>query len=85
MLTACNTTPPVTVLYGPAELGSTTGIDVIGSPAQGFQAGDRTLAASASDVLCFLVSLPLSTGNSFQGLTTTPTFDFAAEQTKNNP
>lgn len=83
--TACNTTPPVTVLYGPAELGSMTGINVIGNPAQGFQADDRTLAAGASDVLCFLVSLPLSTGNSFQGLTTTPTFDFAAEQTKNNP
>jgi hypothetical protein len=83
--TACNTTPPVTVLYGPAELGSTTGVSVIGNPAPGFQAGDRTLAAGASEVLCFLVSLPLSTGNSFQGLTTTLTFDFAAEQTTNNP
>jgi hypothetical protein len=82
---ACNTTPPVTVLYGPAKLGSTTGINVIGNPAQGFQVGDRTLAPGASDVLCLLVSLPLSTGNSFQGLTTAPTFDFAAEQTKNNP
>ncbi|MDO8613371.1 MAG: hypothetical protein Q7R32_11200 [Dehalococcoidia bacterium] len=49
------------------------------------QAGDRALAAGASDVLCFLVSLPLSTGNGFQSLTTTPTFDFVAEQTKNNP
>ncbi len=83
--TACNTTPPVTVLYGPADLGSTTGINVVGDPAQGFQAGDRTLAAGASDVLCFLVSLPLSTGDIFQGLTTTPTFDLVAEQTKNNP
>lgn len=83
--TTCNTTPPVTVLYGPAELGSTTGVIIIGNPAPGFQAGDRTLAAGASDVLCFLVSLPLSAGDSFQGLTTTPTFEFAAEQTTNNP
>ncbi len=83
--TACNIAPPVTVLYGPAELGSTTGVSVIGNPAPGFQAGDRTLAPGASEVLCFLVSLPLSTGNSFQGLTTAPTFDFAAEQTKSNP
>jgi hypothetical protein len=83
--TTCNTAPPVTVLYGPAKLGSTTGNNLIGNPAWGFQAGDRTLAAGASDVLCFLVSLPLSAGDSFQGLTTTPTFEFAAEQTTNNP
>lgn len=74
-----------TVLYGPADLGSTAGINVIGNPAQGAQAGDRTLAASANEVLCFNVSLPSSTGNAFQGLTTTATFAFQAEQTKNNP
>lgn len=74
-----------TVRYGPGDLGSTTGVNVIGDPAQGSQAGDRTLAASASEVLCFQGSLPLSTGNSFQGLTTTATFAFVSEQTKNNP
>jgi hypothetical protein len=31
------------------------------------------------------VKLPLSTGNSYQSLTTTATLAFQAEQTKNNP
>jgi hypothetical protein len=56
-----------------------------GSTAQGAQAGDRTLAAAASEQLCFGWSLPLATGNSFQGATTTTTFTFSAEQTANNP
>jgi len=73
-----------TVVYAAADLGSTTGVNVIGDPTQGAQAGDRTLAASGSEVLCFKVSLPSSTGNTFQGLTTTATFAFQAEQTKNN-
>jgi predicted ribosomally synthesized peptide with SipW-like signal peptide len=74
-----------TVIYGPGDLGSTTGTNVIGNPAQGAQAGDRTLNASANEALCFHVELPSGTGNSFQGLTTTATFAFAAEQTANNP
>jgi spore coat-associated protein N len=71
-------------VYAPADLGSTAGIDVIGDPTQGAQAGDRTLAASATEDLCFKVSLPSSTNNTYQGLTTTATFDFQSEQTKNN-
>jgi predicted ribosomally synthesized peptide with SipW-like signal peptide len=74
-----------TVIYGPGDLGSTTGTDVIGDPTQGDDTGDRTLAASANEDLCFNVELPSSTGDSFQGLTTTATFTFAAEQTANNP
>jgi len=74
-----------TALYGAADLGSIAGIDAIGDPAQGSQAGDRTLNASASEVLCFQASLPLATGDSFQGLTSTATFAFQAEQTANNP
>lgn len=74
-----------TVIYGPGDLGSTTGVNIIGNPAQGSQAGDRTLAAGANEVLCFNVSLPSSTGDSYQGLSTTATFDFQAEQTANNP
>jgi predicted ribosomally synthesized peptide with SipW-like signal peptide len=74
-----------TVIYGPGDLGSTTGTNVIGNPAQGGQAGDRTLNASANEALCFHVELPSGTGNSFQGLTSTATFAFAAEQTANNP
>jgi len=74
-----------TVLYGPGVLGTTSATKVIGDSATGFDLGDRTLSASANEVLCFNVSLPLSTGNSFQNLTTTATFTFDAEQTKNNP
>ncbi len=73
-----------TVVYAAGDLGSVAGTNVIGDPTQGAQAGDRTLAASGSEVLCFKVSLPSSTGNTFQGLTTTATFAFQAEQTKNN-
>jgi camelysin-like metallo-endopeptidase len=73
-----------TVLYGPADLGSTTGVNVVGDPTQGGQTGDRTLAASGSEILCIQVSLPSATGSGFQGLTSTATFEFAAEQTANN-
>ena len=71
------------IRYGPADLGSTAGINVIGNPTQGSQAGDRVLAASATETLCFRVELLIgSTGP--QGTTTTATFAFQAEQTKNN-
>lgn len=74
-----------TVIYGPAALGNSTGLNVIGDPAQGAQAGDRTLNASSNEVLCFNVSLPSSTGNTFQGLNSTATLAFVAEQTASNP
>lgn len=74
-----------TVVYATGDLGSTAGVNVIGDPTQGAQAGDRTLAASANETLCFNVSLPSSTNNTFQGLTTTATFAFQAEQTQSNP
>ena len=73
------------VVYGPALLGTIAGTNVVGNPAQGAQAGDRTLAAAANEVLCFNVSLPLASGNAYQGLTTTATFAFQGEQTTNNP
>lgn len=57
----------------------------IGSPTQGAQTGDRTLAGGASEVLCFRVSLPLTAGNTLQGATSDATFTFDAEQTANNP
>lgn len=56
-----------------------------GSNAQGAQAGDRSLAAGASEVLCFRVSLALSTGNAYQGASSAATFTFEAEQIANNP
>jgi hypothetical protein len=82
---ACDSTAPASVLYGPADLGNTTAINVIGDPTQGSQAGDRTLAASGNELLCFKVAFPLSATNASQGLSTTATFDFQAEQTINNP
>jgi camelysin-like metallo-endopeptidase len=57
----------------------------IGSAAQGGQAGDRTLNNGASEVLCFQVRLPSGASTTLQGLSTTATFTFAAEQTANNP
>ncbi len=69
-----------TVLYGAGNLAA----GAIGSNAQGAQAGDRVLAAGASETLCFRVELPLATGNAFQNATTTATFTFDAEQTVNN-
>jgi predicted ribosomally synthesized peptide with SipW-like signal peptide len=93
-----------TVVYGPADLGSMAGVNILGSSASGHQAGDRYLSGSAdivdadgthpagagpdaptNEALCFQVSLPLSTGNAFQSLTTTATLTFDAEQRKNNP
>ena len=69
------------VLYSPAVLSA----GLFGSSAQGADAGDRVLAASASEVLCFRAELPLATGNAFQNASTTVTFTFDAEQTSNNP
>jgi hypothetical protein len=82
--TTCNASAPATVLYGPAVLGSAAGTNVVGNPSQGGQAGDRALAASGSEVLCFKALLPLASDNTYQGLLTTATFDFASEQTANN-
>ncbi len=65
-------------------LGTTTGRQLFGNPAQGAQAGDRALAPAANEVLCLHVSLPIAAGNISQGLTTTATFGFEAEQTNNN-
>ena len=72
------------VQYGPDDLGSVAGLDVIGDPAAGPDDGDRVLQASNNEALCIRVSLPITTGNSFQGLTTSATLIFSAEQTANN-
>lgn len=57
----------------------------IGDPTAGFDTGDRALAAAASEVLCFRVTLPLGTDDTMQGATSNATFTFDAEQTDNNP
>jgi spore coat-associated protein N len=65
-------------------LGTMGGTDVLGDNATGAQAGDRTLAAAANEVLCFNVTLPINATNASQGVTSTATFTFDAEQTANN-
>jgi spore coat-associated protein N len=73
------------VVYATGDLGSALGTKLIGDSATGAQTGDRELVATTgSEVLCINVLLPGSTGNAFQGATTTATFTFDAEQTKNN-
>jgi len=72
------------VLYGPAAPFLLTG-NLIGDPFQGSDSGDRTLAASNSEVLCFKVDLPTDASNSVQDASTTAVFTFEAEQTDNNP
>lgn len=57
----------------------------IGNPAAGQQTGDRLLAAAASETLCVSVNLPLNAANTAQSQSITTTFNFAAEQVKNNP
>lgn len=71
-----------TVLYT-GDVDSTVG-KLVGDATAGADSGDRAIAASANEVLCFNVSLPPATGNAFQAATTTATFTFDAEQTKNN-
>lgn len=50
-----------------------------GSDEAGHQAGDRELDAAATETLCFRLSLPRTTGNAYQGATTTTTFSFKAD------
>lgn len=77
------------VIYGPTTNmdGSTTAgtfFAIFGDSTAGAQAGDRGLAAAASEVLCFRVKLATSAPNSSQNATTTITWEFRAEQTANN-
>jgi hypothetical protein len=65
------------------DLDSTAG-KLVGDSTQGSQAGDRSLNASNNETLCFRANLPLATGNTYQGATTTATFTFDSEQTANN-
>ncbi len=73
-----------TDLYGPDLPFLLTG-NLIGDPTAGPDAGDRVLAASGSEVLCFRVKLPDTAPNSVQAASTTAIFTFESEQTANNP
>lgn len=81
-----NTDGTTTTLTDDTQLYSATlnAATLIGSNAQGAQAGDRNLAAAASEVLCFGVVLPTTAANALQGLNNTATFTFDSEQTANN-
>jgi predicted ribosomally synthesized peptide with SipW-like signal peptide len=70
---------------GTSLYAGTLGDGAFGSSAPGADSGDRTLNAATSETLCFRAQLPTSTGNAYQGATTTATFTFDAEQTANNP
>jgi hypothetical protein len=51
-----------------------------GDPAHGVQAGDRALAAGASESLCFTIVLPALAPATDQGTSLAATFAFLAEQ-----
>jgi len=73
-------------LYNAGVLGGlASAANVIGDPATGAQSGDRALSAGTNETLCFKVTLPTSTPNTYQAASTTATLTFAAEQTTNNP
>lgn len=76
-----------TTLFGGAGGATIIGAmaPIVGNPAQGPDSGDRGLLAGANETLCFRAVLPLATANAFQAATATYTFQFDAEQTKNNP
>ena len=78
----CNDFDGTTLYTG--DLDDGTGGKLVGDAAQGADTGDRALTAGSSETLCFRVSLAIGTGNAAQGATTTATFTFDAEQTKNN-
>lgn len=73
-----------TDLYGPDLPFLLTG-NLIGDPTAGSDLGDRDVAASSSEVLCFRVTLPSDAPNSVQAASTTAIFTFESEQTQNNP
>ena len=58
---------------------------LMGDTTAGNDTGDRMLAASANEVLCFAVVLPDTATNTVNGLTNVTTFTFESEQTVNNP
>lgn len=67
----------------PAEVLGVSNV-MFGSPSPMDGRGDRILAAGASDTLCLRVTLPVATGDEYQGATAVTTFAFDAEQTKGN-
>jgi predicted ribosomally synthesized peptide with SipW-like signal peptide len=77
----CATVDPTPIYDGPMSAATA----LIGDPAEGQQTGDRILAAGASETLCFTITFPRSSGNTFMLAATDTTFTFDAEQTYVNP
>jgi hypothetical protein len=72
-------------LVANAAVGATS-VPLLGSTAQGYDAGDREIPAGATpDNLCLAVELPLATTSAYASSSAELTLTFAAEQTKNNP
>jgi hypothetical protein len=61
------------------------GTALFGDPRAGADPGDRTLASSASEVLCFRASLPPGVDPLYASASTTVTLTFWSEQTAGNP
>ena len=76
--TNCATFDGVTLYSG------TLASAAFGDITPGADANDRALAGGLGETLCFRATLDISTGNAFQGATTTTTFTFTGEQTANN-
>jgi predicted ribosomally synthesized peptide with SipW-like signal peptide len=86
-VTPCNEFDGTYTLYTgdlDAAAGLILGSAISGQTGVATTGGDRTLASAANETLCFRVKLPRATGNAFQDATTTATFTFDSEQTKNN-
>jgi predicted ribosomally synthesized peptide with SipW-like signal peptide len=69
-----------TTLYSGALSGA-----AFGDPSVTGTVGDPTLNSGSNTDLCFRVTMPSATGNTFQGSSTGVTFTFDSEQTANNP
>ena len=69
-----------TTLYSGAVSGA-----AFGDPSVTGTVGDPTLNSGSNTDLCFRVTMPALTGNTFQGASTSVTFTFDSEQTANNP
>lgn len=72
-----------TLLNTAAEVLTASNV-MFGSVSPTVGTGDRTVVAAATDVLCIRISLPVATGDTYQGAAATTTFTFNAEQTENN-
>jgi hypothetical protein len=57
---------------------------LFGTPSSTDGTGDRPLAGLANETLCFQVTLPSATNDTFQGASSVTTFTFNAEQSENN-